>query len=50
MTDCDTRDLVLGVKVDIEAMGDHLGKEAASAEKGTKGRYTLTLRDWRYET
>ena len=37
---CDNRDLVLSVKVEVEAKGGHLGKGAASAED-QKGRILI---------
>ena len=49
LTDCDTRDLVRGVKVDLEAKGDHWERRLLLLRRGLKVD-TLTLRGWCYET
>ena len=49
LTDCDTRDLVLGVKVDLEAKGDHWERRLLLLRRGLKVD-TLTLKGWCYET
>lgn len=48
---CDCWDLVLGVKVEVEAKRDHWGRALLLLRRGPKVEflYTLTLRDWHWK-
>lgn len=49
--DRDCRDLVLRVKVEVEAKGDHWGRALLLLRRGPKVEFLcpLTLRDWHWK-